>query len=356
MPTPDMSHLSAQARARSQAQRIQTLIIVLSMLNVPFLVLGIVDLRSSPTTLMLVLSNSAYYAIYYALNRAGYGVSATYGWMLLQQVILAMALHNGGGFLGGISAFYLVLLICIGIVLNDTRALAVTAVCSLLSYGATVAYELLVAPPQVFEEIYQNPGGLAMISVIMVFVSSIVVIWLIMRSNILSLRKATAGLEAARAEAEAQAQQNAVLLSQVQNANQSLLTTEQQLRTTIDALSLPLIPLHDGVAVLPLIGFFDETRAAKLVEELLNGIYKLRIREVVIDITGLDEVDTHVAGVLLQAAMAVRLLGASVILSGVSASAAQALVGLGADLSTLRVIGNLGDALRRNNLEQSSFA
>ena len=106
-------------------------------------------------------------------------------------------------------------------------------------------------------------------------------------------------------------------------------------------LSTPLIPLADGVVALPLIGSIDTARAQQVLESLLQGVSKEGARIAILDITGVPIVDTQVANALLQAAQAVRLLGAQVILTGIRPEVAQTLVGLGVDFSGLVTLSTL---------------
>ncbi len=100
-------------------------------------------------------------------------------------------------------------------------------------------------------------------------------------------------------------------------------------------LSTPLIPLNQQVLVMPLIGSIDSQRAQQVLETLLRGIEAHRARTVIIDITGVRTVDSHVANTLVQAAKAARLLGTEVVLTGIRAEVAQTLVRLGAGLEDL---------------------
>jgi rsbT co-antagonist protein RsbR len=103
----------------------------------------------------------------------------------------------------------------------------------------------------------------------------------------------------------------------------------------IQELSAPLIPIYRGVLVLPLIGAIDSQRAGTIMESLLDGIARRRASVVLLDITGVPVVDTSVAHHLLQAARAVRLLGAEIVLVGISPEIAQTIVQLGVDLSKI---------------------
>jgi rsbT co-antagonist protein RsbR len=98
-------------------------------------------------------------------------------------------------------------------------------------------------------------------------------------------------------------------------------------------MSVPVVPVADGVLALPLVGALDSQRAALLTERLLEAIHRDRARTILIDITGVSVVDTQVAAALLRAAQAVRMLGAEPVLVGIRAEVAQTVVGLGLDLS-----------------------
>lgn len=113
----------------------------------------------------------------------------------------------------------------------------------------------------------------------------------------------------------------------------------------IRELSSPLIPLSDDVVLMPLIGSIDTTRAQQVMEVLLEGIAQYQAETAIIDITGVSVVDTQVANGIIQAARAVKLLGAQVVLTGIGPLMAQTLVHLGADLNTIQTRGSLQRAV-----------
>jgi rsbT co-antagonist protein RsbR len=84
-----------------------------------------------------------------------------------------------------------------------------------------------------------------------------------------------------------------------------------------------------------------EQRANQFTEQLLAGIRSHRAKVVVIDITGVPDVDSEVANHLVQAVDASRLMGASVILTGLSPEIAQTLVTIGVDLGKMNTVGDL---------------
>lgn len=112
-------------------------------------------------------------------------------------------------------------------------------------------------------------------------------------------------------------------------------------------LSSPLIPLADGVLAMPLIGAIDAGRAERIVEALLAGVTAQRARTVILDVTGVREIDARVAEMLLRAARAVRLLGAEAVLTGVSPEVAATLVALGVDMHGLVTLASLRAGIER---------
>jgi anti-anti-sigma regulatory factor len=102
-------------------------------------------------------------------------------------------------------------------------------------------------------------------------------------------------------------------------------------RNIIQELSTPIIPISDSILIMPLIGTIDSARAQQIMVALLEAIGQHRARYMIIDITGIAVVDTAIAHRLRLAARAIELLGAQVILVGISPEIAQTLVGLGVD-------------------------
>jgi rsbT co-antagonist protein RsbR len=110
-------------------------------------------------------------------------------------------------------------------------------------------------------------------------------------------------------------------------------------------LSTPALLLRDRLLILPIIGVLDSSRARQLTDGLLHAIRAKRAKVVVMDVTGVATVDSKVANHLIQTIAASRLMGAAVIVTGLSANVAQSLVTLGVDLSKLNAIGDLQGGL-----------
>jgi rsbT co-antagonist protein RsbR len=122
---------------------------------------------------------------------------------------------------------------------------------------------------------------------------------------------------------------------------QTILRQQQAIRE----LSTPVLQLRDRLLILPIIGLLDSFRARQLTESLLRAVRDRRARVVVMDVTGVATVDSQVANHLIQTITAANLMGAKVIVTGLSAGVAQSLVVLGVDLSMLNTAGDLQGGL-----------
>jgi rsbT co-antagonist protein RsbR len=115
----------------------------------------------------------------------------------------------------------------------------------------------------------------------------------------------------------------------------------RQQQEAIRELSTPVLQVRERLLILPIIGVLDSQRARQVTEQLLRGIRTNRAKVVVIDITGVPTIDQTVANHLLQTVEASRLMGASVIITGLSSEIAQTLVTIGVDLSKVNAVGDL---------------
>jgi rsbT co-antagonist protein RsbR len=121
----------------------------------------------------------------------------------------------------------------------------------------------------------------------------------------------------------------------------------RQQQDAIRELSTPVLPVRERLLILPIIGVLDQERARQLTVQLLGGIRTHRAKVVVVDITGVPDVDESVANNLVRTVDASRLMGASVIITGLSPEIAQTLVTIGVDLSKMNTIGDLQGGLEQ---------
>ena len=130
---------------------------------------------------------------------------------------------------------------------------------------------------------------------------------------------------------------NTVAVSFVQERERVIREQQEAIRV----LSTPVLPVRERLLILPVIGTVDPLRARQLTEQLLRGIRTNRARVVVMDITGVPAMDATVANHLVLTVEASRLLGATVIVTGLSPELAQTLVNIGVDLSKMNTVGDL---------------
>jgi rsbT co-antagonist protein RsbR len=114
----------------------------------------------------------------------------------------------------------------------------------------------------------------------------------------------------------------------------------------IESLSAPILHVWDGVLALPVLGSLSGQRAASLMERLLTEIQRTRSSWAILDVTGVDIIDTHTADHLLRVARAVELLGARCIITGIQPAVAQTMVALEANFAAIVTRATLRDGLK----------
>jgi rsbT co-antagonist protein RsbR len=134
---------------------------------------------------------------------------------------------------------------------------------------------------------------------------------------------------------------NMVAVSFVQERERVIRDQQEAIRE----LSTPVLKVRERLLILPIIGILDGPRARQLTEQLLKGIRAHRAKVVVIDITGVPDVDEGVANSLVQTVDASKLMGASVIITGLSSEIAETLVTIGVDLTKMDTVGDLQEGI-----------
>jgi anti-anti-sigma regulatory factor len=114
---------------------------------------------------------------------------------------------------------------------------------------------------------------------------------------------------------------------------------------TIEEVSTPVVPVLDGVLVVPLIGSLDTERTSRATRAVLSEVTRQGARICILDITGARLVDSHAVTNLTNLVQALKLVGAEAYVTGVGAQVAQTLVGLGLDMRGLRTYRTLAQAL-----------
>lgn len=119
----------------------------------------------------------------------------------------------------------------------------------------------------------------------------------------------------------------------------------QRMQGAIHQLSTPILEVWDDILAVPIIGVVDSMRAADMMERVLQEVERKQCRFLIVDITGVDIIDTATADRFVKLVTAVEILGARCILTGARAVVAQTLASLGLDLARLTTLRNLKHAL-----------
>lgn len=134
----------------------------------------------------------------------------------------------------------------------------------------------------------------------------------------------------------------AVFQAYLEEKESTIHAQEAELRET----ATPITEIWDGVLTLPIIGTLDSSRTMLIMEALLNRIAQERATAVVMDLTGVKNIDSQVSHHLIQMMRAVQLMGAEAILTGIRPEIARALTSLNIDLGNVTTRASLSDGLK----------
>jgi rsbT co-antagonist protein RsbR len=115
--------------------------------------------------------------------------------------------------------------------------------------------------------------------------------------------------------------------------------------SALEELSVPVVPVTDGVAIIPVVGSIDTQRAMLIMEVSLNESARLNLTDVILDVSGVPIIDTMVANQIFQIISALNLTGVKAYLTGIRPEIAQTIVGLGVDFSHINTRANMRQAL-----------
>jgi PAS domain S-box-containing protein len=114
----------------------------------------------------------------------------------------------------------------------------------------------------------------------------------------------------------------------------------------IHSMSTPIIQVWDDIVTMPVVGLVDSVRAADMKNSLLETVSRTGAKFAIVDLTGVDTVDTATADHLLKVMRAVGLLGARCVITGIQPSVAQIIVALGLDMQGVITLRSLREGLK----------
>ncbi|KIL45795.1 STAS domain-containing protein [Jeotgalibacillus soli] len=119
----------------------------------------------------------------------------------------------------------------------------------------------------------------------------------------------------------------------------------EETKREMDELSAPVVPIRDGVAVLPLIGTIDYSRAAYLLDKVVPRIAEMELNYLIVDFSGILTIDIEIVQYLYNIESVLRLLGINTIVTGLRPDLAQTVVLAGIDMTVIQTFGHVKQAL-----------
>lgn len=128
-------------------------------------------------------------------------------------------------------------------------------------------------------------------------------------------------------------------------AEEALADLLSEREQALEEISTPVVPVLEGVLVIPLVGSLDTSRAERATRAVLSEVTRQGARVAILDITGARLIDSHAVARLTSLVQALKLVGADAYVTGVGAHVAQTLVGLGLDMHGLKTFRTLAQAI-----------
>ncbi len=150
-------------------------------------------------------------------------------------------------------------------------------------------------------------------------------------------------------ELAAARKQNELHIAEMEKSRHELqeqLSTIARQQQAIHEMSTPIVEVWEDIVLLPIVGMLDSQRATEMTEKLLDRVRQSRSRCIIIDITGVELVDTTTANAMLKMTRAARLLGTMCVLTGIRPEIARTMVQLGIELEGIKTVRSLKDGLR----------
>lgn len=132
----------------------------------------------------------------------------------------------------------------------------------------------------------------------------------------------------------------------IKSYNQNLREAE----TEFLLLSAPVVPITEGVAIIPFVGSIDERRAELFMQKALDAATQHELNDVFIDLSAVTVIDTNVAYHIFQIVKALEVVGVNVFLIGIRPETSQTMVTLGIDFNEVKTYHSLQQALERQEI------
>jgi anti-anti-sigma regulatory factor len=331
-----------------KAHRIRMFVIILFLLGLPILFISLYYQQDASSLPFLVLGSYFFYAGYYISAHTPIANFMSYICFTLMICLFTVGAHLSAGAFSTVPVLYALLLVSTALIFDDIRALDITMLICAITYTCLVLFEIFVEEPHraffLNNLNAQNPNSIITIGIVFSF--ALTCIWYLLRLSLDNTRRSNEILMDATRATQARIWENEQLALEFQNINTSMFQVQHHMKVTVEALALPLIPLDNGVSLLPLVGNLDQERINSIQNILLVGIYEYKTQIVIVDLTGLSEIEDRALEGFLEAINGTQLLGARVILSGVNAQTATKLVEQKLSLQGVAIVSNLGQAFQ----------
>jgi rsbT co-antagonist protein RsbR len=109
------------------------------------------------------------------------------------------------------------------------------------------------------------------------------------------------------------------------NYKDELIEKQQKL---VNNLSAPIIPITPDVSILPLIGTIDTRRANIIEEKVLSEVGRLRIQTLIIDLSGIAEMDNESIKLFLKLLDGVTMMGSKLVITGLRPEIVRSMINI----------------------------
>ncbi len=116
-------------------------------------------------------------------------------------------------------------------------------------------------------------------------------------------------------------------------------------RELVENLSVPIIPINPSVSILPLIGAIDAQRIEILEEKVLTEVSEKRIQILIMDLSGVADIESNDIYRLIQILNGASLMGCNTVITGLRKEVVRKVTELGIN-GEIKTLGTLQQALR----------